>query len=225
MADENPDKEEKQENQEDKSPPIDKKVIKLIALMSGIFLLILIITIVVLVIVLKQDPPPPPPVVPQATTNVQVDAENTNKKKKQSNIDDEDEDEDEDEDDDEDFDEELDDLGDDMIEPDLDNPKIFFKIPKFAVNLDSRSKANYLQIEIYLEIESQDDIKDIEDYLPLIKNDLINLFSQKRYKDLYSSSGKDKAKDESLEIISNIMENEVGKNGVKNLFFSSFVMQ
>ena len=70
---------------------------------------------------------------------------------------------------------------------------------------------------------------DIEDqlklHMPVIRNDLMLLFSAKSSGALASREGKEALQAEALASIQGILERETGAPGIEAVYFTSFVMQ
>ncbi len=81
--------------------------------------------------------------------------------------------------------------------------------PPFTVNLQGTGGNRYFQTR----------------HLPVIRNDLVLLFSSKDAKELASVEGKERLRAEALAAVQKVLEVETGKVEVEQLFFTSFVMQ
>jgi flagellar FliL protein len=102
----------------------------------------------------------------------------------------------------------------------------FYKFkPSFVVNVPDRGQIRYLQVDVELMTRNPKMIENIEAYAPLIRNDLITLFSSQNYEDLVSVEGKELLRTKSLEIVQKIMKENVGENAVDQVLFTNFVTQ
>ncbi len=102
----------------------------------------------------------------------------------------------------------------------------FYKFkPSFVVNVPDRGQIRYLQVDVELMTRNPKMIENIEAYAPLIRNDLITLFSSQNYEDLVSVEGKELLRTKSLEIVQRIMKENVGENAVDQVLFTNFVTQ
>ena len=61
--------------------------------------------------------------------------------------------------------------------------------------------------------------------MPVIRNNLVMLFSSQTYKALMTVQGKEKLREQALREIQKVMEKETGEKVVDNVYFTSFVMQ
>lgn len=103
---------------------------------------------------------------------------------------------------------------------------IFYTIrPVFVVNFQKSKRAKYLQVSVDVMARSEEAIEYVENYLPLIKNDLVVLFASQSFEDLRSADGKEKLRQDALKKIQSILQKETGEPWVENVLFTSFVMQ
>jgi len=106
-------------------------------------------------------------------------------------------------------------------------PATYVKLdPPFVVNFESKGMMRFLQIT--LEIMTRDPVTAdlIKQHDPMIRNDLLLLFSNQTYETISSREGKEKLRSDALETVRKIIEREGGKaRNVEELYFTSFVMQ
>ena len=98
--------------------------------------------------------------------------------------------------------------------------------PAFVVNfLDKKSRTKFLKAELNV-LTYDEDVQDaIAKHMPVIRNNLILLFSRQLYEDLVPHEGKEVLRSEALAQVQTVIEQQLGKPGVHDLFFTSFVMQ
>lgn len=96
---------------------------------------------------------------------------------------------------------------------------------KFIVNYDVRGRQRFLQVEVTLMLRDNSVIPAIELHMPRIRNDLIMLFSGQVFEDLQTPEGKELLRQDALHRVQDILEQEIGKPGVEQVLFTSFVMQ
>lgn len=95
----------------------------------------------------------------------------------------------------------------------------------FTVNFQKAGRARFLQVTV--EAMTRDPaVKDaLEQHMPMIRNNLLMLFSSKSSDELRSRDGKEALQNEALASVQGILEQETGSKGVEAIFFTSFVMQ
>lgn len=114
----------------------------------------------------------------------------------------------------------------DQASPVVSATPYFYKfLPPFVMNLPTKGRVRFLQIEVEVMAVSSDALKDVETYSPLIKNDLLQLYSSKKYDDIIIPAGREKLRQESLQVVNRILLENTGKESVKQVLFTSFVAQ
>lgn len=110
---------------------------------------------------------------------------------------------------------------------DVDNgPPLFYQFnPTFIVNIPAKGRAKFLQVQVQVMSYNSKVIDSIEQYAPLIKNDLVQLFSQQEYNDLLKPDSKEKLRMESLKLIKTLLTKHTGEDGVEQVLFTSFITQ
>lgn len=106
------------------------------------------------------------------------------------------------------------------------SPAMYFPIkPAFVVNFQSRGRQRFLQVDVTVMTRNQDVYTAIQAHLPLIKNRLVMLLGGQVYEELQTDEGRELLRQQALEAIQGIMEQEIGKTGVEQVLFTNFVMQ
>ncbi len=97
--------------------------------------------------------------------------------------------------------------------------------PVFVANLPPGSGAKMLQIGVDVMMRKPELLDFIKLNDPMIRHQLLNLFSTQSAKELRKRSGKEKLQAAALETIQNIIKEQDGPGKVEALYFTSFVMQ
>lgn len=97
--------------------------------------------------------------------------------------------------------------------------------PAFTVNLDPEDTVGFLQIAIQVLTHNDDVAAAIEKHKPLIRNNLLTLFSQQKSIDLRAPEGKEALQKAALTQVQKVIDEQGGGGEVDNIFFTSFVMQ
>jgi flagellar FliL protein len=106
-----------------------------------------------------------------------------------------------------------------------DAPSYYKFSPAFIVNIPSNGRLRFLQIEVQLMAKNEEELKMIEAYAPVIRNDLITLFSSQNYDDLLTPDGKENLRKSSLTVSRKILKENAGKPCVEQVLFTNFVTQ
>jgi flagellar FliL protein len=100
--------------------------------------------------------------------------------------------------------------------------------PAFVVNFQSKDKearSRFLKVELEGVAADEKVGEEVKTHMPMIRNKLLMLFSKQFYEDLLTAEGKEKLRLEALTEIQSAMKKATGKKKVKDVYFTSFVMQ
>lgn len=97
--------------------------------------------------------------------------------------------------------------------------------PPFIVNFGDETMLRYLQVGVAVMARDQEIIQQVTNNLPHIRNNLIMLFGNQDQNTLNTTEGKETLRRQTLEEIQSILQKEIGKPGVEDVYFTSFVMQ
>ncbi|MDQ2695576.1 MAG: flagellar basal body-associated FliL family protein [Pseudomonadota bacterium] len=106
-----------------------------------------------------------------------------------------------------------------------DPPQYLSLDPPFVVNFDDQGLLRYVQISVSAMARRKEVIDALASHMPQIRNDLIVLFGNQSYENLNSGEGKERLRQQTLEVIQEIMRKETGAPGVEAVYFTNFVMQ
>ena len=97
--------------------------------------------------------------------------------------------------------------------------------PAFVVNFAQGSQARFLQVTLEVMTRHAEVEQQLAKHMPVIRNNLVLLFSSQTYEDVSSLAGKEKLRESALAEVQKILEENTGSPGVEALYFTSFVMQ
>lgn len=95
----------------------------------------------------------------------------------------------------------------------------------FVVNFQDEGQMRYLQISVSVMATNPKVIEEVRRHMPLIRNNLVMLFSGQTREGVMSREGKEKIRKDAEAEVQKILKDQTGKPGVKSLYFTSFVMQ
>ena len=102
---------------------------------------------------------------------------------------------------------------------------LFYPIdPPLVVNFEDGSAVRFLQISMEVMGKDQKGIDSVQKNMPLIRNNLLLLMSNRDYQSLMSREGKDKLRQEALAEIRAVQKKQGGAD-IEDLLFTSFVVQ
>ena len=102
---------------------------------------------------------------------------------------------------------------------------LFYAIdPPLVVNFEDGSAVRFLQISMEVMGKDQKSIDSVQRNMPLIRNNLLLLMSNRDYQSLMSREGKEKLRQEALTELRAVQKKQGGAD-VEDLLFTSFVVQ
>ena len=96
--------------------------------------------------------------------------------------------------------------------------------PPLVVNFEDGSVVRFLQITMEVMAHDQKVIDSVQKNIPLIRNNLLLLMSNRNYQSMMSREGKEKLRQEALTEIRAVQKKEGGPD-IDDLLFTSFVVQ
>lgn len=97
--------------------------------------------------------------------------------------------------------------------------------PPFVVNFEDKGVVRFLQIGLSVMTHDETVTASLQQHDPVIRNNLVLLFSSQTFKDLSSREGKEKLRMQTLKEIQSIMKKYTDDKGIEEAFFTSFVIQ
>jgi flagellar FliL protein len=96
--------------------------------------------------------------------------------------------------------------------------------PPLVVNFEDGSVVRFLQITMEIMAHDQKAIDSVQKNIPLIRNNLLLLMSNRNYQSMMSREGKEKLRQEALTEVRAVQKKE-GSPDVDDLLFTTFVVQ
>jgi len=96
--------------------------------------------------------------------------------------------------------------------------------PPLVVNFEDGSVVRFLQITMELMAHDPKAIESVQKNIPLIRNNLLLLMSNRNYQTMMSREGKEKLRTEALAEVRAVQKKEGGPD-IDDLLFTSFVVQ
>lgn len=110
-------------------------------------------------------------------------------------------------------------------EPKKKEPIYFAFEQPFTVNFETETGLRFLQVGVELMSFDPLAIEAVKTHTPVIKNNIIMMFSNQTFDTLVSREGKEQLRAQTLKEIQAILQKYYGKPGVEEIYFTSFVMQ
>ncbi len=103
----------------------------------------------------------------------------------------------------------------------LEKPGIFVPIGDFVVNLADTDVQRFVKVSITVEVVNEEVQNQVNQYMPAIKDAIIDLISSKYYRDIRTPEGRERLKIELLKRLNALLP----EGGIKAIYFTSFVVQ
>ncbi|MFF5865866.1 flagellar basal body-associated protein FliL [Pseudomonas sp. NPDC012596] len=98
--------------------------------------------------------------------------------------------------------------------------------PAFVVNFNQNGRQRYMQVSITLQGRNQADMDALKVHMPVIRNNLVMMFSGQGFDTLASSPvGQEMLRQKATAVVQEVAQKEVGKPVVDQLLFTNFVLQ
>lgn len=105
-------------------------------------------------------------------------------------------------------------------------PAIYIPLdPAFVVNFAEGDRARFLQVTVEVMTRNPLVEERVKTHMPVIRNNLVLLFSSQTYETVSTLEGKEGLREEALGVIQKVLEEETGDPGIDAVYFTSFVMQ
>lgn len=105
-------------------------------------------------------------------------------------------------------------------------PAIFEQmLPAFVANFNQNGRQRYLQVSITLLARNQADLDALKVHMPVIRNNLVMLFSAQDFDTLATPVGQEMLRQKATASVQAVAQKEVGKVVIEQLLFTNFVLQ
>lgn len=95
----------------------------------------------------------------------------------------------------------------------------------FIVNFQDEQQLRYLQVGVAVMAHDPAMTATVKQHMPVIRNNLVMLFSSQTRQSIASREGKEKVRAEAQAEVQKILKDQTGKPVIEQLYFTSFVMQ
>ncbi|WP_028694533.1 flagellar basal body-associated protein FliL [Pseudomonas cremoricolorata] len=107
-------------------------------------------------------------------------------------------------------------------------PKAIYEAlsPAFVVNFNQNGRQRYMQVSISLQARNQADLDALKVHMPVIRNNLVMMFSGQGFDTLAGSPvGQEMLRQKATAVVQEVAQKEVGKPVIDQLLFTNFVLQ
>ncbi|WP_339615323.1 flagellar basal body-associated FliL family protein [uncultured Gilvimarinus sp.] len=103
---------------------------------------------------------------------------------------------------------------------------IYFPLkPEFITSFEVRGRQRYMQVEMNLMFRDNSAVSDIELHMPAIRNALVILLRGQVYPELQTPEGKELLRQQALNTVRDVLEEETGKPVIEQVLFTNLVLQ
>jgi len=97
--------------------------------------------------------------------------------------------------------------------------------PAFVVNYNQNGRQRYMQVSITMLARNQADLDALKVHMPVIRNNLVMLFSGQPFETLATPIGQEMLRQKATASVQEVAQKEVGKVVIERLLFTNFVLQ
>ena len=97
--------------------------------------------------------------------------------------------------------------------------------PAFVVNFNANGRQRYMQVSVTLQARDPADLKALMVHLPVIRNNLVMLFSGQTFDDLATPVGQEILRQKTTASVQEVAQKELGKVVIDKALFTNFVLQ
>jgi flagellar FliL protein len=103
---------------------------------------------------------------------------------------------------------------------------IYYKFdPPFVANIQGETGSRFLQLTIEAMTYDQNVTTEIDQNMPVIRNNILLLLSDVTYEKVSTLEGKQKLRADILKEIQKVLQDKIGKPGIEEIYLTSIVMQ
>ncbi len=97
--------------------------------------------------------------------------------------------------------------------------------PAFVVNVNDGEEVHHMQVDIQVKLAGPEAAGLIEEHMPAIRHSLVLLLSGQEVKTVRTVQGKEKLRQEALEAVQKVLEENAGTKGIEALYFTGLIIQ
>jgi len=97
--------------------------------------------------------------------------------------------------------------------------------PAFVANYTQNGRQRYMQVSITMLARNQADLDALKVHMPVIRNNLVMLFSGQDFATLASPVGQEMLRQKATASVQEVAQKELGKVVIEQLLFTNFVLQ
>ncbi|ABI56327.1 flagellar basal body-associated FliL family protein [Alkalilimnicola ehrlichii MLHE-1] len=112
-----------------------------------------------------------------------------------------------------------------QVEQALDEPIYIELDPALTVNFERGGRISYLQARVQLETRYASVEEAIDRHMPVIRNNLLDLFADQDYQEVNTRAGREALRQAALEEVNQVLAERGVEQRLEAVYFTRFVMQ
>jgi flagellar FliL protein len=110
--------------------------------------------------------------------------------------------------------------------PPTKKPAIYEELqPAFVVNFMHDGRPRYMQVSVALLTRDQVQLDALKVHMPVLRNNLVMLFSAQDFSSLLAPDGKEKLRQQATASVQQLAQKETGNSVIEQVLFTNFVLQ
>ena len=105
------------------------------------------------------------------------------------------------------------------------NAPSYHSLDKVIISVKGKRQTHYVMMEIAIENNDPEKMKEIDNYMPVIRNTLLKMFSEKTYEQLQEESDIDKLQKELKSTLLQELSEQSFVSNIKNVLLTKYVIQ
>lgn len=97
--------------------------------------------------------------------------------------------------------------------------------PAFVVNYGGPGRLKFIKADLTVRLDDSDAANAVRHHMPYIRNNIVLLLSAQTDESISSQEGKEALRQEALREVRGILRSEEGRDGIVDLYFTSFIIQ
>lgn len=97
--------------------------------------------------------------------------------------------------------------------------------PAFVVNFNYKGRQRYMQVSVALMGRNKAEMDALHEHMPVLRNNLVMLFSGQDFEALTTSVGKEMLRQQTTASVQALAQKETGKLAVEQVLFTNIVLQ
>lgn len=98
-------------------------------------------------------------------------------------------------------------------------------VPAFITNYNLNGKQRYMQVTVALMARDEEQLKALKVHMPMLRNQLVMLFSSQNFESLMTPVGKEMLRQQATAKVQELAKKETGNLAVEQVLFTNFVLQ